>query len=97
MEINKDTFENIDIKPDFQPMKTGEAKSWLGNYFWVSLPITEQNYQNDNLSPAIEWCKQNFGKSGSVWFEKGAKFYFQKQENHQIFIDQYVSTLNENK
>jgi len=73
--------------PDPQPLKRGSASGWLGNYEWVSLPITEENKYNDKRDiPAYDWCVEQYGEEASRWYKKGDKFYFRSNEDLMMFI-----------
>lgn len=77
-------LEDIALTPTKQPMKTGKAKSWLGEYHWVS---PAQDPEADSvIQPAIEWCKEHFGKSGSRWYEYQSKFFFKDERDMSMFI-----------
>jgi len=89
------TNTNIDIideineifgKKDLRPMRTGEAKGWLGTYKWVSLNVTEENKYSDLKTAPHDWCIEHFGKEGSRWFEKNGKFYFKDEKDMTMFI-----------
>lgn len=84
--INSSIFNGIQLEPEFTPMQTGKAKGWLGEYHWVSLPVTEENQHADIPRQAAEWCRTQFGSSGSRWFEKDRKFYFKDEKDMSIFI-----------
>ena len=71
---------------DLEPMHTGKAQGWGMEYHWVSLPVTEKNKYDDTTTPAIEWCRTQFGKSGARWFEKKNKFYFKDERDMTLFI-----------
>ena len=30
-------------EPELEPMQKGTAKGWIGEYHWVSLPVTDKN------------------------------------------------------
>lgn len=79
-------FNGPDAEPEIEPMHTGKAKGWLGEYHWVSLPVTDKNKYEDTTSLAINWSKQNFGNSGARWFEKKKKFYFKDEKDMTLFI-----------
>jgi hypothetical protein len=89
--INHNIFNNIQLEPELEPMRKGTAKSWLGEYHWVQLPITDANKYLDTTAPAIEWCKEYFGKSGTRWFEKKKKFYFKDEKDMTLFILKFCS------
>lgn len=77
-------LEDIDLGPKKEPMKTGKAKGWLGEYHWVS---PAQDPDTDSvIQPAIEWCKEHFGKSGSRWYEYQSKFFFKDERDMSMFI-----------
>ena len=40
------TLNSIKMESDIEPMQTGKASGWLGEYHWVSLPINEDNKYN---------------------------------------------------
>ena len=79
-------FNNVKLEPELQPMQTGKAKSWLGEYHWVSLPVTDKNKYDDTTTSALEWCTEHFGKNGSRWFEKKKKFFFKDEKDMSMFI-----------
>ena len=84
--INTNAFNGVQMEPALEPMHTGKAGGWLGEYHWVSLPVTDKNKYDDTITPAIEWCKDKFGKSGVRWFEKKKKFYFKDERDMTLFI-----------
>lgn len=85
--INTNIFSGIDLEPELTPMKTGEAKGWIGmNYKWVSLPVTDQNKYSDRVGPPNEWCLAQFGKSGARWFEQKGKFFFRDKKDMTLFL-----------
>lgn len=72
---------------NLEPMKTGKAQGWgIFNYHWVTIPVTESNKYTNTTDIAIKWCSDYFGKSGSRWFEKKNKFYFQNEKDMTMFI-----------
>jgi len=74
-------------EPKVQPLKRGNATSWLGDYEWVSLPITEENkYDDSRNSPAFHWCIEQYGDEGHRWFYKEDKFYFRNDSDLMMFI-----------
>lgn len=73
-------------EPEIQPMQTGKAKGWIGEYHWVSPPVTDQNKYENTTELATEWCRDQFGKSGARWFEKERKFYFKSEKDMTMFI-----------
>jgi len=79
-------FQNVSQEPELTPMKKGKAKGWIGEYHWVSLPVTEKNKYDDIHTPAIEWAKEHFGTSSRRWFEKERKFYFKDEKDLTLFI-----------
>ena len=87
--INANVFTGIQMEPELTPMKKGKAKSWLGEYHWVSLPVTDKNKFDDIVTPALAWCREHFGKSGARWFEKDKKFYFKDEKDVTMFILRY--------
>jgi hypothetical protein len=87
--ISTSVFNGVLMEPELAQMKKGIAKSWLGEYHWVSLPITDKNKYDDTVTPATDWCRENFGKSGSRWFEQGKKFYFKDEKDVTMFILRY--------
>ena len=89
--FNSNVFNSVSMEPDLEPMKTGKAKGWIGEYHWVSLPVTDQNKYDDTTTPAMEWCREQFGKSGRRWFEKKKKFYFENEKDMTLFILRWVS------
>lgn len=84
--INPNIFNGIKLEDEPRPMQTGKAKGWIGEYSWVSLPVTEKNKDEDTITPAVEWCKEQFGNSGARWFEKQKRFYFKDEKDMTIFI-----------
>lgn len=84
--FNPNVFNGIQMEPELSPMRTGTTRSWLGEYHWVSPPITEKNKYDKITDQATEWCKNQFGKSGSRWFEKDGKFYFKDEKDMSLFI-----------
>jgi hypothetical protein len=79
-------FNGIQLEPTLEPMRSGKAKGWIGEYHWISLPVTDKNKYDDILTPAMEWCENQFGKSGARWFEKNKKFYFKDEKDMTMFI-----------
>ena len=84
-------FNGIQLEPELEPMRTGKAGGWGMEYHWVSLPVTEKNKYDDTITPAIEWSKEQFGKSGARWFEKKKKFYFNDKRDMTMFILRWSS------
>lgn len=84
--FNPNVFNGVQMEPELTPMKTGKAKGWIGEYHWVSLPVTDKNKYENTTELGIEWCKEYFGKSGSRWFEKERKFYFKDEKDMTMFI-----------
>lgn len=82
--INPNIFDNIKLEKESVPMKTGKAKSWLGEYNWVSLASNPN--VTDSTNDAKEWCANNFGTSSSRWFEKDQKFFFKDEKDMSMFI-----------
>jgi len=74
------------MEPEIEPMKTGKAKGWLGEYHWVSLPVTDDNKYSDMVGPPTEWCVDHFKKAGARWFEKKGRFYFRDEKDMTLFI-----------
>ncbi len=79
-------LQNIKLEKELEPMHTGKAKGWLGEYHWVSIAVTEENKYSDLETEPSEWCKQKFGPSGSRWFYKVGKFYFKSEQDMTMFI-----------
>jgi hypothetical protein len=77
-------LDNIDLGPKKEPMKTGKAKGWLGEYHWVS-PAQDPEVA-DNTEEAIEWCLEHFGKSGARWYPYNGKFFFKDEKDMSMFI-----------
>ena len=50
---------------------------------------TNKNKYEDTVAPAMEWCREYFGKSGSRWFEQDKKFYFKDEKDLTMFILRY--------
>jgi hypothetical protein len=86
MNINPAIFNGIQLEPELVPMKKGKAKGWLGEYHWVSLPLTEKNKYENTTDLAIEWCLEQFGKSGNRWYENQKKFFFKDEKDMTMFI-----------
>lgn len=84
--FNSSVFNGIQMEPELEPMKKGKAKGWGMEYHWVQLPVTDDNKYIDTTAPAVEWCKEYFGKSGARWFEKKKKFYFKDEKDMTLFI-----------
>jgi hypothetical protein len=85
--FNPGVFNNIQLEPELEPMRTGKATGWgVFSYHWVQLPVNDDNKYLDTTTPAIEWCNEYFGKSGSRWFEKKKKFYFKDEKDMTMFI-----------
>ena len=84
--INTNVFNGPSMEPELEPMRTGKAKGWLGEYHWVSLPVTDKNKYENTTELATEWCQEQYGKSGSRWFEKERKFYFKNEKDMTMFI-----------
>ena len=76
----------VSTEPDIEPMRTGKAKGWIGEYFWVKLAVTEDNKYSDLKTAPFEWSTEHFGKSGARWFEKQGKFYFKNEKDMTMFI-----------
>lgn len=85
MNINS-VFNGIQLEKEIEPMKTGKAGGWGMSYHWVQIAVTEDNKWIDTTPPAIEWCTEHFGKSGTRWFEKKGKFYFKDEKDMTLFI-----------
>lgn len=77
-------LNNTVFNTEPSPMETGKAKGWLGEYHWVSLAFDPE--KTDNTENALEWAKEQFGKSGARWFEKNKKFYFKDEKDMSMFI-----------
>lgn len=84
--MNPPNNNNVFLEKEIEPMRTGRAKGWIGEYHWVQLAVTENNKYLDTTTPAVEWCQQNFGRSGARWFEKKNKFYFKNEKDMTMFI-----------
>lgn len=84
--FNTSVFNGVSMEPELTPMKTGKAKGWLGEYHWVSLPITDKNKYENITEQATIWCQDQYGKSGARWFEKERKFYFKDEKDMTMFI-----------
>ncbi len=80
------SFNGVQMEPELTPMKKGTAKGWIGEYHWVSLPVTDKNKYENTTEQATEWCLTQFGKSASRWFEKERKFYFKDEKDMTLFI-----------
>ena len=79
-------LENIEFNDDMLPMKTGKSKSWMGEYHWVSPKRPADTNLVDNIEEMRSWCEQQFGRSGSRWFETKNKFYFKNEEDTTMFV-----------
>ncbi len=79
-------FTCTNLDREIEPMKTGKASSWLGEYHWVKLAVTEDNKYVNNVAQIIDWCCEKFGKGGSKWFEKNGQFYFKDDRDMSMFI-----------
>ena len=84
MNIDPKIFDGIQMEAKKTDMQKGMAKSWLGDFHWVSLPtdpdkepVTEQ---------ALAWCQEQFGTSSRRWFEKQGRFYFKDEQDLTMFI-----------
>lgn len=75
-------LDGIELEPPKKEMRTGKSKSWLGEWHWVSLPISEK----EKLTEAEAWCKDQFGKSGSRWSTTKEKFFFSNERDLTMFI-----------
>jgi hypothetical protein len=84
--FNSSIFSGVQMEPEITPMKTGKAKGWIGEYHWVSPPVTEKNKYDNVTEQATEWCVNQFGKSGARWFEKEKRFYFKDEKDMTLFI-----------
>lgn len=91
MTFSTSVFNGVQMEPELESMKTGKAKGWLGEYHWVSLPVTDKNKYDDTTTPAIEWCNEYFGKSGSRWYENQKKFFFKNEKDMTMFILRFCS------
>ena len=79
-------LNNINLEKELEPMRTGRAKGWVGEYHWVQLAVTEENKYSDLKTAPYEWAVANFGKSGARWFEKKGRFYFKDEKDMTMFI-----------
>jgi hypothetical protein len=84
--FNTSVFNGVQMEPELEPMRTGKAGGWGMTYHWVSLAVTDKNKYNDIITPAIEWCREQYGKSGSRWYENQRKFYFKDERDMTMFI-----------
>jgi hypothetical protein len=84
--FDPNTFNGINLEKEIEPMKTGKAKGWLGEYHWVQLPVTEDNKYSDLKTAPYDWCKEYFGSPGTRWFEKKDQFYFKDEKDMAMFI-----------
>ena len=41
--ISTSVFNGVSIEPELTTMKKGTSKSWLGEYHWVTIPVTDKN------------------------------------------------------
>lgn len=80
-------INNIEFNEEPVPMKTGKARSWLGEYHYVKPKGLASDPEKMQTDPEMrEWCVQHFGKSGQRWFEQFNKFYFKNEEDMTMFI-----------
>ena len=79
-------LNNINLEKELEPMRTGKAKGWVGEYHWVQLAVTEENKYSDLKTEPYDWAVANFGKSGARWFEKKGRFYFKDEKDMTMFI-----------
>lgn len=84
--ITSSRFNGIQLEQELEPMKTGTAKGWGMTYYWVQIAVTENNKYRDTTPEAIEWCTEQFGRSGARWFEKQKKFFFKSEKDRTVFI-----------
>lgn len=84
--FNSNVFNGVQMEPELTPMKTGKAKGWLGEYHWVSLPVTDKNKYDDTTGMGFNWCVENFGKAGSRWYINQGKFFFKSEKDMTLFI-----------
>jgi len=84
--FNTSVFNGVSMEPALEPMQTGKAKGWIGEYHWVSLPVTEKNKYENTTELATEWCRGQYGNSGARWFEKERRFYFKSEKDMTMFI-----------
>ena len=84
-------LSGVQMEPELSPMKTGKAKGWVGEYHWVSLPVTDKNKYDDTVTPAVAWCREQFGKSGHRWYENQKKFFFKDEKDMTLFILRFCS------
>lgn len=79
-------LDSLKLEREIEPMKTGKAKGWLGDYFWVQLPVNEENKYSDLKTEPYDWSTNQYGKAGARWFEKQGKFYFKNEQDMTMFI-----------
>jgi len=86
--INPQSFYNINLEREIEPMRTGKASGWGGafSYHWVQRAVTEENKYSDLKTEPYDWCVQQYGKPGARWFEKQGKFYFKNEQDMTMFI-----------
>jgi hypothetical protein len=84
--FNIPNFDGIKLERELEPMQTGKATSWLGEYHWVKLAVTEDNKYANTVTQITDWCREHFGKSGAKWFEKNGQFYFKDERDMSMFI-----------
>jgi hypothetical protein len=84
--INPNVFNNVQMEPEIEPMRTGKASGWGMEYHWVQLAVTEDNKYSDLKTAPNDWCIDQFGKSGARWFEKKGRFYFKNEKDMTMFI-----------
>lgn len=89
--FNSSVFSGVQMEPALTPMQTGKAKGWIGEYHWVSLPVTEKNKYDNVTEQAIEWCKEHYGNSGRRWYENQKKFFFKDEKDMTMFILKWSS------
>jgi len=87
MNINTSVFNDIDLTPEPQPVKTGKAGGWGQSYHWASLAtVADDVADGQKHTEALEWCTETYGKPGSKWFEKERKFFFKSEKDMAHFL-----------
>lgn len=76
-------FDKISLEQETEPMQTGKSSSWLGEYHWVKLAVSDNS---PSIADVGLWCCNQFGKTGSRWFFKHGRFYFKGGNDMSMFI-----------
>lgn len=90
--LNAASFDDLGPLQIPQPMSQGKAGGWGQTYFWVQLPITEDDIgDTQKFNEAHEYAKEVFGKEGSKWFIKNRRFFFNNEKDLTLFILRWAS------